>query len=497
MKKKLLSLILAGLMLAGSMLSCSDSESGKKTETQPTQGGSQAAEETEYTYLDEIPDTAKFGGQKIRYVAARDTSSIYVDLEDEEGQITDIVQEAVWRRNNIVQERLDVEIEFIEELHRDSFNKTVMNSINASSDDYDVFVGHQRFQVELASQGVMKNLSSMENLDFEKPYWAGDYIENLSYKGISYWITGDMLNGFIGDAWVMFVNSTVWNMNHSDKDIYSIVNDGQWTVDKLNELTQEVYVDNNGNGKAEAEDRFGLFLEPSIRATAMMLSSDVFFSDKDAEGVPYLIIQNEHTFNAFEKMHALMYNNPNVLNKEDDNIDDVSMFVSDNLLFFIDTLNTLQSDDLRDMESDYKVIPLPKYDEEQENYITTHYDGIPVIGIPITVSFDNLDAITATLEVTSSVAHEISLPAYYDGAMKNKYSRDPEQAAMVDLIHDTITGDFCHIYGDVVGKYCSLYGFWSANIMRESISSMLQKNAKLWEKDLETLLEAFEEHIDN
>ena len=497
MKKKLLSLILAGLMLAGSMLSCSDSESGKKTETQPTQGGSQAAEETAITYLDEIPDTAKFDGQEIRYVAARDVSSIYVDLEDEEGQITDIVAEAVWRRNNIVQERLDVEIKFIEEIHRDSFNKTVMNSINASSDDYDVFVGHQRFQVELASQGVMKNLANLENLDLTKPYWAGDYIENLSYKGISYWITGDMQNSFIGDAWVMFVNSTLWNMTNSDKDIYSLVREGKWTLDTLNEVVANTYVDNNGNGKVDGEDRFGFFLEPSIRGTAMMLSSEVFYSDKDAEGVPYLIIQDEHTYNAFEKIHGMMYNNQGVLNKEPDEIEDNDMFVQDNLMILIDNIATLSSDEFRDMESDYKVIPLPKYDEQQENYVTTHYDGVAVIGIPITVPEEHIDAITATLEVTSSVAHEISLPAYYDGAMKNKYSRDPEQAEMVDLIHDTITGDFAHIYGDVVGKYCSLYSFWSANLMRESISSMLQKNAKLWEKDLETLLEAFEEHIDN
>ena len=497
MTKKLLSLILAGLLLAPSLIACSDNKAQKESESSaaPVSSGSANAE-TEPTYLDEVPDGTTFGGQKIRYVTASDQGSIYVDLE-EDTNITDITVEAVWRRNNIVQDRLDIEIVFTENIHWDDFNKTVMNSINASSDDYDVFVGHQRFQVELASQGVMKNLRNLNYLDFTKPYWATDYIENLSYKDISYWITGDMLNGFIGRAWVMYANATMWDMFHSDKVLYDIVREGNWTLDKMTELVEGVYADNNGDGKVDEEDRFGFHLEPSIEATAMMLSSAVWYSDKDADGIPYLCIESEHTYNAFEKMHALMYKNTNVQYEEPENCEIGDMFAKDNLMFMVDTMNMLSSDTLRNMESDYYVVPLPKYDVEQENYITTHYDGIPVIGIPITVNPDNIDAIAATLEVTSSVSHEISLPAFYDGAMKNKYSRDADQAEMIDLIHDTITGDFCHIYGDVVGKYCSLYSFWSANIMRESISSMLQKNLKLWEKDLETLLEAFEEHVDN
>lgn len=480
------------------MLSCSDNDQKESQKDSSAQSSGSGETETELTYLDEVPETATFDGYTVRYTGARDRGSIYVDLEDEEAtDITDIVVESVWRRNNIVQDRLDVKIQYEEEIHRDDFNKTVMNSLNASSDDYDVFVGHQRFQVELAAQGYMKNLSNANYLDLTKPYWATDYIENLSYKDISYWITGDMVNGFISNAWVFFVNATRWNMSYSDQDIYSIVKDGKWTMDKLSELTQNQYTDMNGDGKKDGEDRYGMLLEPGIRVTAMMFSSDVPYSEKDSDGVPQLVVQNEHSYDAFAKLQDFIYKNENVLDEEPNDIEDTDMFVQDKTLFLIDALSTLESNTMREMDSDYFVIPVPKYDENQENYITTHYDGIPVIGIPITVSFDHIDAITATLEVTSSVSHEISLPAYYDSALKNKYSRDAGQAEMIDIIHDTITGDFAHIYGDVVGKFFSLYSFWGDTIMRDGISSMLQKNMKLWENDLEALLEAFEENVDN
>lgn len=496
MKKNILALILASLLLASSMASCSDNQSEKESESQSTTSTESGETESGLTYLDNVPDTAKFNGYTVRYISSVDDDSIYVDVDEDEA-IDDIVDESVWRRNNIVEDRLDVEIELVDDVDYNDYNKIVRNSLNAQSDDYDVFVGHQRFQAELASQGYMKNLSNLEYLDFSQPYWAPDYIDKLSYEGVTYWATGDMANRFIGMAWVNFCNASLWDQYYGDQNLFDIVREGKWTIDKLSSLVEGVYTDANGNGEKDYDDVYGMFLEYGIRAAGLMYASDVLYTSMDSDGVPYISVENEHTYSAFEKVHDLLSKNDGVFTEDTDEKAVMKKFARDEFLFVVEKLDKLEMDAMREMESDYYVTVLPKYDESQENYITTHYDGVTIIGIPITVSEDNIDAVSATLEVTSSVSHEISLPTYYDSALKNKYSRDKDQAEMIDLIHDTITGDFSLCYGDVVGARSSLYTFWGKNLQRDSISSVLAKNVKVWKNDLESLIESFGDNAEN
>ena len=46
-------------------------------------------------------------------------------------------------------------------------------------------------------------------------------------------------------------------------DLYEVVNNGQWTIDKIVELTKDIYRDLNNNGKVDTtEDLFGYLSDP-------------------------------------------------------------------------------------------------------------------------------------------------------------------------------------------------------------------------------------------
>lgn len=92
----------------------------------------------------------------------------------------------------------------------------------------------------------------------------------------------------------------------------------------------------------------------------------------------------------------------------------------------------------------------------------------------------------------SSLGNQYVIPVYYDDVLKNKYSRDPETAEMIDLIRNSLETDFALKWSDSM-PMVSIFSFLSNNIKKDSISSVLEKSQRIWEKDLASIVERLEE----
>ena len=94
-------------------------------------------------------------------------------------------------------------------------------------------------------------------------------------------------------------------------------------------------------------------------------------------------------------------------------------------LFFIGSL--------RDMEADFGILPYPKYDEAQSDYYSrvAYYWACIV---PVTNK--DLEFTGAMLEALNCESANSVVPAYYEIALKGKYSRDNESEQMLQLISD-------------------------------------------------------------
>lgn len=409
-------------------------------------------------------------------------------IDDTVDDIADAVNESVWKRNIALEERLGVKIELIAAVGTGEFSNMVRNSVTANSDDYDVVVGHTRFNIALAAEGILKNLSDIEYLDFTKDYWSELYISNISYKNNVYWATGDLTTNFIGYMYAMFVNAPMWTNYFGSENLYQIVKDGKWTVDKLNEYSSVAYVDLNGNSIKDDQDSYGVIMQKGHVLNGMAFSTGVQYTSRDDNGNPYVSVANEHTVNVFDALHSLFYNTDYGRMLDNSAFDglSVTMFTSDRLLFCPNTFQFCANAKVRDMESDFYVIPLPKYDDTQKAYRVNQYDGVPIYGIPITADPSRDDAIGATLEAMCSMSSTMVIPVYYDIALKNKYSRDQGAAEMIDLVHDSVTADFGFAWGDTVGGLMNLF---YDNIQSDSIANILQRQQKSWDKSMEKLLQ--------
>ena len=99
----------------------------------------------------------------------------------------------------------------------------------------------------------------------------------------------------------MFVNSAMWNDHYSDTDIYSVVKEGKWTLDKLAEYAENVYVDVNGNGEVDNDDSFGVVMQKGHVLNGMAFAANVVYTSYDENGTPYISVNNEHCYGTIDK----------------------------------------------------------------------------------------------------------------------------------------------------------------------------------------------------
>lgn len=497
--KKATALILAALILSMSVVSCSESEvnnesENKLSETPSGESGSERDVEETSKYLDDLPKDLKFDGDSVRFIiedSAGGLAELSILAEEDTG---DVVDSAVIQRNNSVKERLNVDIGITEVFQGGGgIAPRLQQSATAGTCDFEVMSVYQYYGIGLASSGNVYNLAKMPYVDFSREYWGTNYINDMSYKNATYWATGDLALKYVGGMYVTFVNDVIWNDHYSDINVYDLVNEGSWTLDKFTELAEGVYTDADGDGKHNDADIYGFSICYEDPIDGLVAGSDIHFSEKDETGTPVFTLNNEHTIDFYNKLYKLICENPNTyIAATDDNTSLMNFFAASKSMLLVNKL--YQSGVyLRDMEEAYKIVPVPKFDENQQYYITRLHDSVSCYGLPI--SNKKYELTGAVLEAMASDSFKYVTPAYYEKALKYKYARDSESGQMIELIRQHATSDFASLYSNSIAD---IVHFFRQEISAKStsISSSLQKREKIWNKSLKRLLEGMEKNAD-
>jgi hypothetical protein len=104
----------------------------------------------------------------------------------------------------------------------------------------------------------------------------------------------------------------------------------------------------------------------------------------------------------------------------------------------------------RGMESDFGIVPFPKYDKNQKSYYTPVVDDLSVFVVPVSVKDKELSAYM--LEALCFESWKTVVPEYFEVALTRKYIRDNESEAMLSLIRDTVWFEFGYTYSQMMGN---------------------------------------------
>ena len=81
------------------------------------------------------------------------------------------------------------------------------------------------------------------------------------------------------------------------------------------------------------------------------------------------------------------------------------------------------------------------------------------------------------------------LPAYYENAIKSKYSTDEESGEMLDLMLNNVRSDGMFLYGD--SGY--IYNLWQYMIAPQGFASFWKSKQKMMEKTMNGIMEKLAE----
>jgi len=143
---------------------------------------------------------------------------------------------------------------------------------------------------------------------------------------------------------------------------------------------------------------------------------------------------------------------------------------------------------LRASEVSLGLLPVPKYDEAQENYICILND-MTLLGVP--ANAPNLNRTSLVLSAMSRESVSTLTPAFYELVLTTKYLRDADSVEMLELILQTEKmPDLGRIY-----DYGSLYsGFVNLVVTNKtSFASFYEANEQKALADIEKLKQVLTE----
>ena len=397
-----------------------------------------------------LPDR-DFNGKKLRVVTS-DEYAYQLYAPEQTGEVTN---DAVYARNQYLEEKYNFEIEsIINSANKFNWYTPIINTVLAGDDAYDL-VGHFAYSACGAIvQNVYKNWLDIPYIDVDQPCWNQNINDCATINGKLYAITGYLSTSVMQSTYAVFFNTRLAEEYGFDNEsLYDTVRSGKWTIDYFKSITRDMYKDLDGDGKRGLADQYGYAVMPDTAPDIWLAAFNQPLTSIGNDGRINIEINNDKTVSALEKLLDMFYGGDGVINLETITAyvsyygDD--FFAEGKSVFSTSCLSSAYSK-FRDMGDDYGILTVPKWDEAQENYYTHIMDKYTIWGVPVTETDD--DFVGFVTEAICEESYRTVYPAFYDVALKNKYSTDAGTAEMVDMLMEGATFDFAFMFGDYCGK---------------------------------------------
>ena len=407
-------------------------------------------------------ETDVFDGIEVQNHDGREFRWMIPDMDAYKGDMWvqeatgEIYDDAIYRRNSLVQERFGIEIvPIIEEYTwdlRDQYLGKIRSSVQSGDNAYDLVACHSYIMPSLILDGMLMNLSEIDELRFDKPWWSQRVYENTIYNGKIFFMTGDVSVNVFEFANVIFMNNRIREEFGLDAP-YQLVRDGKWTTAALEKMIKDTSRDLDGNGVYDGKDSHGYIYHDASTINTMPVSFGSNLTRREGKSIVFNL-DNDKAVECAEYIKKFLGENPDVHSaSEETGGRGKEIFMDGRAMFYAHQLHTLVS--MREMEDDYGIVPFPKYDEAQENYYTTIRDSYIGLGIPADVK--DTEFVGRIMEALCVSGSKYIFPAYYDVLLKGKTARDEGSLEMLDLIKGSISVDFAAAYGIELGNMVNLY----------------------------------------
>ena len=485
--KKVTALFFVIILVFMLLLSCQNNPEtgGKSGEPAPAGGTAENAENAENT--NEIPDGLPdydFGGKSLTVISREVLNVDIFQIAAEEGS-AEPINDAVYRRNLKVSERFNVNIKSILYDEPD-FDSPFKKSILAGDDTFQVAAMHIIQSGVYATDGLLVDWNNIPNIDISKPWWNQTVAKNTQIGGKLFLQQNDIPTyTVICNNHIMFFNKRLAG-ELEIPNLYETVRQGKWTIDLLTQHAKLGTRDLNGDGVMGEEDRWGFIASTGSTSTFLAGSNQAIIA-VNSDGIPEIVLNTPKMASLVDKIYDLCVASGDTYMKPiDREYDFCMMFRNGKSLFYNGYIQNCAL--LRDMEDEYGILPIPKFDESQTGYYAQIQGNSDTIGIPKSLPEADYEFVGAIVEALAAESYKMVRPVIYEMTLKTKFARDVESEEMLDLVSTNIVIDFGFLYNNWQG-----FGFtiWDLMERRSSdFASYYERNFDKAQKNYDRAVEA-------
>lgn len=355
-----------------------------------------------------------------------------------DGENGDVLNDAVFKRNIWLEDNYGFKLTV--GYSADASSSELTTYILAGDDSYDAFFPMGRTAGAAASQGLLQNLKELNYIDLENDCWNHMFSDALEIDGKLFYATG-AITTISYDAVRLFMFNKTLLGKYMLEDPYTLVREGKWTFDKMNEMASKASADLNGDSRMTAEDQYGLGWQSSVGAQPFIFGAGEKVSKMDKDGLPRFSLDSERFADIYTKIRDTIANHDVYYSGADEDV--LKMFYEERSLFFTEVLNCAKK--LRPYEVDFGLLPLAKWGEDQEEYIQ-YVDAWCLSPVVVAKNNTNPDRTGFIIQALAEASKDYLVQPYYETVLNGKVLRDEESSEMLDIVVNNFVLDNCDIY---------------------------------------------------
>jgi len=404
-----------------------------------------------------IYDGYDYAGKALRILSSMDdfdSTNAHALIAGSGEMNGEIVNDAVYNRNMVVQEGLNIKLEITPcDWDYTEVTDGISQIVMAGEDIYDVMVNDINGLMRCAQAGQIRSVKK-EYLNMDGGWWYTDSMEALELiPDKQFMLLGDYFTDSLGSAHVLYYNKDVILDNYGDSGyLENMIFEGTWTAEKMMQIMEETSVDINGDGAYGEGDLMGFWCMGFGPMIPFISAFDVTYMSEQS-GELALDFYNEHSVDVAAAISDICWTNDFTINTPFSYTDERVKFFADRNVVILGYLRLVDMQYMRDVEFDVGISPYPKLNEEQSDYISSLHDTTEVGTVPGTVTDSNMEFIYTCLDFLGRETAASVIPVWYEEALKVKYSSGSEEAQIIDLIRDTIGSPFTIAYSGAMDSF--------------------------------------------
>ena len=413
-------------------------------------------------------------------------NEIYADLS-----LAETVSNAVYNRNAAMIDKYGIEIISRREMDSD-ISSVFSKGADAGDKVCDVLHANGTTTMPLANKGYLRDMNSLEYVNYDNPWWMGMVMETSSISDKNAFAIGDTnIQAFTAVSATYFNKQLVEDLGL--ENIYDQVKAGTWTLDKMYEYCRAGVAELDGDNVMTKEDRYGLLFNAYVWQP-IYYGFGKAIVQKDADDVPFIDLQDEKIFTPLSKaIDFLADDEVNICTSWASVGVQEDYFQNGHSLFYVQLMYSAL--EMRKGETEFGIIPMPKYDESQDDYYhyihnKSSYTSVPKIN-------EDLEMTGIILEDMAYYSYKLVRPDFFDVLLDGKVARDEESTEMLDYIYKNVY--VCLLRPlDAVGLSTdsNIRAFIINKSGSSAMASAFKKVENMWKKTLNSLATSFEEKMD-